>query len=169
MQDIKDYHGFLSSKTPGGTLTHQPRVSAKPQTDCETKTSQLLCKSFNLCVFCLYASPFPHTHPPETVIYPSLSLFILHPAPPHPFTHPCCSPVSPQINSVHSAQTHIHSLTIFNHWLQKKKKEEKSPLESPSPPQRSYSRLSGAHKSIGGNTCTHPHTRAHDSDKLDQC
>lgn len=87
-------------------------------------TSSLVCASTYLSLhLCGRSAILFHTErSPEAIVYPSLSLFIFL-LPPSTLAPPCCSPVWPQINRVHSVQTHLE--TIFNHWPQK------GPLENP--------------------------------------
>lgn len=109
---------------------------------------------FHACVHvCARSSIFLHTQrSPEAAIYPCLSLFIFL-LPPSPLPPPCCSPVWPQINRVHSVQT--HSVTIFNHWPQK------GPLESPAycSYRRGHAKSPHAHTPMYTSKDTHTHTR----------
>lgn len=104
----------------------EPRhISLEPwlkSTPAKPLSTDLLCMCVHLhihmciCVCARSDNLFHTQRSPEAVIYPRLSLFIfLLPASPLP--PPCCSPVWPQINRVHSVQT--HSVTTFNHQLQK--------------------------------------------------
>ena len=96
-----------------------------------------------LCM-CAISYPLPHTHRDlqrQSFIpayHFSFSSCLLPPIPP-----PCCSPVWPQINRVHSVQT--HSVTVFNHRVQKSPLERSGPLQLQTGTQKKASTATRAH------------------------
>lgn len=128
------------------TLTRQPAVLAKIlllPAACRVQAVFITIFMCMLVFVCHHRSSSTHTdlqrqsfipafHSPSAV-FPSVS-------------PPCCSPVWPQINRVHSAQT--HSVMIFNRWLQEESSGECHPL-----------RLCIGARSVQSNMCMHLHTQ----------
>ena len=146
MQDIKGLKGFLFTADGYGEkhLAELWHIRQESWLKPPSHPSLPVHKAQTTLHVCDQLSSSTHTHRDlqrQSFIpayHFSFSSCLLPPIPP-----PCCSPVWPQINRVHSVQT--HSVTVFNHRVQKSPLERSGPLQLQTGTQKKASTATRAH------------------------